>query len=173
MVSDIKADVEAVAAALRARPERARRTLRTTTRLTSGFACETHAGDKRIVSDWAVARAENLAGPVPGQLVSAALGSCVAMGYVLWAARLGIRLDGVEVVVEGDIDLRGVFAVDEGVPKGHTEFRYTALVSSPDPPERLRELSEAVDRGSAVLDDLRRALPVSGELRVTNPTATG
>ena len=92
------------------------------------------------------------------------------MGYVQWAARLDIPLDSVEVVVEADYDARGMYGVDDSVSPGWGAIRYTTIIISPAPPERVRQLVEMADRYSPILDDLRRALPVSGELHLAVST---
>jgi len=99
-------------------------------------------------------------------LVRAGLGSCLAQGYVIWAALLDVPLDSVEVTVEADYDAVGMYGVDDSVSPGWPAVRYTAVIGSPAPQERVRELVETADRHSPILDDLRRALPVSGELRI-------
>lgn len=45
------------------------------------------------------------ANPVEHALI--ALASCQAVTYRFWAAQLGIELDGLEVIAEGDLDVRG------------------------------------------------------------------
>ena len=42
----------------------------------------------------------------PVEYALAALGSCQAITYRVWAAQLGIKLDKVEIGIDGDIDLR-------------------------------------------------------------------
>ena len=43
----------------------------------------------------------------PAEYALAALGSCQAITYRVWAAQLGIKLDKVDVSIDGEIDLRG------------------------------------------------------------------
>ncbi len=58
------------------------------------------------------------AGPGPVEYALAALGSCQAITYQFWAAHLGVVVDTIHIVVEGDLDLRGFFGVREGVRPG-------------------------------------------------------
>ena len=152
--------------ALKLRPSMGQGTATTTVRVRSGVTCDIEDGPWKLVSDEMPGDGGAGLGPDAGVFVRAGLGSCLAMGYVIWAAMLDIPLDSVEVTVEADYDARGMFGVDESVPTGWGAVRYTAVISSPAPEERVRELVETADRRSPILDDLRRAVPVSGELRI-------
>src|SRR5215469_10178304 len=51
----------------------------------------------------------------PAEYALAALGSCQAITYRVWAAQLGIKLDKVEIGIDGDIDLFGYSGIDHSV----------------------------------------------------------
>ncbi len=70
------------------------------------------------------------AGANPVQYALASLGSCQAITYRFWAAKLGIELDAVTVRVEGDLDVRGFLGFDDSVRPGFTAVRID--VASPD-----------------------------------------
>lgn len=105
--------------------------------------------------------------PDPGNLLRGALGSCMALGYVLWAARMDVPIDDITVTVETDYDARGMYAVNDAVPAGYGGVRCIVRISSPAPEERVREMVEMADRHSPLLDDMLRALPVARDVRVT------
>lgn len=102
----------------------------------------------------------------PVEYALAALGSCQAITYRFWAARLGIALDTVHVNVEGDLDVRGFFGIDETVRSGFGAVRLQVRVSGPETAGRYRELAEAVDAHCPVLDIFRHPVPVQRELTV-------
>ena len=56
--------------------------------------------------------------------------------------------------------------MDDGVSPGWPAVRFTVAISSPAPEARVIELVETADRHSPILDDLRRAVSVRGELRI-------
>jgi len=58
----------------------------------------------------------------PVQYALASLGSCQAITYRFWAAQLGVELDSITVRVEGDLDLRGFFGVDDRVRPGWSSW---------------------------------------------------
>src|SRR3972149_3066764 len=150
--------------ALKLRPSIGQGTATTTVRVRSGVTCDIEDGPWKLVSD--EMPGDGGAGLDAGVLVRAGLGSCLAQGYVIWAALLDIPLDSVEVTVEADYDAVGMYGVDDSVSPGWPAVRYTVVIGSPAPEERVRELVETADRRSPILDDLRRAVPVSGALRI-------
>jgi uncharacterized OsmC-like protein len=111
-----------------------------------------------------LAGADRNANPVEYALAS--LASCQAITYRFWAAKLGIALDGVEVAVEGDLDLHGFFGLDDTTRAGFTGIRLDVTPTGPESPERYRELAEAVDAHCPVLDLFTNATPVERRLAV-------
>lgn len=98
--------------------------------------------------------------PNPVEYVLAALAACQEITYRLYADALGIPLDGVAVRIDGDVDLRGFFAVDPSVRPGFGDVSATVTLDSPAPETDLRRLKAAVDRHCPVLDILRNPTPV-------------
>jgi uncharacterized OsmC-like protein len=105
------------------------------------------------------------ANPVEHALI--ALASCQAITYRFWAAQLGIELDGLDVVAEGDLDVRGFFGFDDGVRAGFTKVRLKVTPSGPESPERYRQLADAVDAHCPVHDLFSHATPIERTLAVT------
>jgi uncharacterized OsmC-like protein len=104
----------------------------------------------------------------PVEYALASLASCQAITYRFWAAKLGIALDGVEVAVEGDLDLHGFFGLDTTSRPGFTSVRLDVTPLGPESPERYRELADAVDEHCPVLDLFRNATPVERRLAVAS-----
>ena len=100
----------------------------------------------------------------PVEYALAALGSCQAITYQVWAAQLGVKLHKVEIGVDGDIDLRGFFGIDDGVRPGFNTVRIRVSLSGPESEARYRELAAAVDAHCPVLDLFRNSVPVRREL---------
>jgi uncharacterized OsmC-like protein len=102
----------------------------------------------------------------PVEYALASLASCQAITYRFWAAKLGIALDGVEVAVEGDLDLHGFLGLDDSTRAGFTGIRVDVSPHGPESPERYRELADAVDAHCPVLDLFTHATPVERRLAV-------
>src|SRR6266700_3805502 len=69
-----------------------------------GLTCEIREGNWTMVADMPEQAGGNAAGPSPGVYGRAALGSCLAIGYMLWAAAKDIPIAGLEVEIEADFD---------------------------------------------------------------------
>jgi putative redox protein len=104
------------------------------------------------------------AGPNPVELVLAALATCQEITYRAYATALGIPLEGVSVRLDGVLDLRGFFAVDESVRPGFTRVQGTVTLKSSASQEELAKLKEVVDAHCPVLDILRAPVPVELKL---------
>src|SRR3970282_842735 len=109
---DIKTIQERNMKALKLRPSVGQGTATTTVRVRTGVTLDIEDGGWTLVADEMPGDGGAGLGPDPGVLVRAGLGSCLAMGYVQWAALLDIPLDSVEVVVEADYDAGGMFVGD-------------------------------------------------------------
>ena len=107
----------------------------------------------------------------PGAVRAGVARSCQAITYRIWAAQLGVELDSITVRVEGDLDLRGFFGVDDGVRPGLSAVRVEVTVAGPESEERYAELAAAVDEHCPVLDLFKNPVPVSRALVtwVTSP----
>jgi uncharacterized OsmC-like protein len=158
------------AKALGLRPAIGQGTAATTVRVRNGVTCDIEDGPWKLIADDMPGDGGAGLGPDPGVYGRAALGSCLAIGYVMWAARLEVPIDSLEVIVEADYDARGMYGVDESVPAGWTGLRYTTVISSPADEASVRKLVETADAHSPLLDDFRRAIAVSGDLKITAPS---
>lgn len=70
------------------------------------------------------------AGPNPVELVLAALATCQEITYRAYATALGVPLESVSVKLDGVLDLRGFFAVDERVRPGFTGVQGTVTLNT-------------------------------------------
>ena len=123
------------------------------------------SGHRFIVDEPEVLGGGNAA-PNPVEYALAALGSCQAITYQFWAAKLGIALDSVHVEVEGDLDVRGFFGIDDSVRPGFGAVRLHVQLGGPESPARYEELAEAVDAHCPVLDLFSNVTPVHRDLTI-------
>ena len=97
----------------------------------------------------------------PVEYALGALISCQIVVYRLYAQSLGIRVDSISANAEGDLDVRGLFGVDDTVRPGFSAVRLTVNVTGPESDERYAELHAAVDAHCPVLDLFANPTPVT------------
>ncbi len=161
--------IETAAGGFRADPARARRTFKSESALGEGFCSTVRVREHAFIVDEPQGIGGTDAGPTPIELVLAALGTCQEITYRAFATAMGIPLDGVSVTVEGDIDFRGFFAIDEAVRPGFERLRVHVRLSSDAGEQALRQLTAAVNRHCPVLDMLTRPVPTSFDVEVAAP----
>ncbi len=156
--------IEAREQAIGAEPERARIVYRTSGELAGPMLVRLNARKHSIEVDEPKGIGGGDAAASPVEYALMALASCQAITYRLWATKLGIDLDGLEIAVEGDLDLHGFFGLDDRVRAGFSAIRIDVTPIGPEP-ERFRELADAVDAHCPVLDLIRQPVPVERRLR--------
>ena len=115
----------------RSRPEFLRKTYRSVTTLVDGLQCETQEDTWRATTDLPEGVGGRGAGPTPGMLGRAALGSCLTMGYQLRASRLGVELTSLTVTIDADSDDGAMISLDSEARPGYSEVRYHVEILSP------------------------------------------
>lgn len=168
----IKQAFERNARALELRPSIGQGTAVTRVRLVEGMRCEIDEGDWKLATDMGEKSGGSSSAPNPGILGRAALGSCLAVGYAMWAAKLGVPLDRLEIEVQADYDARGYHAVDEVEP-GYSEIRYVVTVESDAPESDIRAMLDRADAVSDYLHVFQRPQTVRRETRIMTPDRTG
>jgi uncharacterized OsmC-like protein len=145
-------------------------TATTRVRLRDGLACEVEEGKWRLTVDMSPKSGGADSGPNPGVLGRAALGSCLAIGYAMWAAALQIPISSLEVVVEADYDTRAEYGVG-GVRPGYGEVRYLVNVASPAPEADVLRLLDTAEAHSSYLAVFADPQPMRREVRIVPPEA--
>jgi uncharacterized OsmC-like protein len=155
--------IEAREQAIGAEPEKARIVYRTEGALAGPLLVQLTSRKHTIEVDEpkGIGGGDAAASPVEYALI--ALASCQAITYRMWATKLGIELEGLEIAVEGDLDLHGLFGLDDEVNAGFSAIRIDVTPFGREP-ERFAELADAVDAHCPVLDMLTRPVPVERRL---------
>jgi uncharacterized OsmC-like protein len=111
--------------------------------------------------------------PNPGDLLSAALAACFDSTLRMLADHLGIRLQSLEVKVEGECDVRGCLLVERSVPVGFQKMRCSVRLQPEGQvdAERLQELVGAAEGCCVVLQTLRNGVTVSAQIDSADPEA--
>jgi uncharacterized OsmC-like protein len=95
-----------------------------------------------------------------GDLLLGALAACAQVTCQMVAAAMGIETERIEVVVEGDLDLRGTLGIGDA-PVGFSAIRLRLEVDAPGASEQdLAALREKTEKYCVVLQTLRQPPPV-------------
>ena len=164
----IRTAFERSAKALTLRPALGRATGVSRTRVRQGLTCEIEEGPWKLVTDMPASAGGAGAGPTPGVLGRAALGSCLAIGYMMYAAKLGVPITALEVEVQADYDDGAVFGVSS-LPPGYLEVRYNVTVESAAPEEDIQRVLDEGDAHSPYLDVFRRPQGCRRTVRIVTP----
>ncbi len=152
------------------RPEIGRGTATTKAVLRPGLDCTVTEGSHEL----RVGMTEKYGGrggaPNPGVLGRGALASCLLIGYGMWAARLNVPCDSIEVEVQDDYDVSGELGINDDVRPGYSAVRYIVTVVSSSSEQDVQRMLDTADRHSSYRDIFANGVPLSREVRITNPT---
>jgi len=151
--------------ALTLRPSIGRSTGVSRTRIRHGLTCEIEEGPWRLTTDMPAQVGGSATAPTPGVFGRAAFGSCLAVCYMMHAAKLGVPITSLEIEVESDYDNSALFGVGTS-PAGYSEVRYTVTVESPAAEEDIMRVLDEGDAHSPYLDNFSRALTCRRSVRV-------
>jgi hypothetical protein len=84
----------------------------------------------------------------------------------MWAARLGVPIDALEVVVQADYDGRGELGVSDDVAPGYLQVRYHVTVTSSASEADVRRVLDTADKYSPYRDVYARAHDVRRETTI-------
>lgn len=97
-------------------------------------------------------------GACSGDLLLGALAACAQITCQMVATAMGIPTRLIEVIVEGDLDLRGTLGIARDVPIGFSEIRTRFEIDAPDATsEQLASLQEKTEQYCVVMRTLTEA----------------
>jgi uncharacterized OsmC-like protein len=165
---EIRTAIERNVKAVTLRPGVGQGTAITRVHLRDGLACDIQEGPWTLTAGMTEKYGGTNAGPNPGTYGRAALGSCLAIGYAMWAARLGVPVESLDIEIHADYDVRGELGVSDEVRPGYRQIRYIVTVSSPASQEDIDRWLDTADRYSSWRDNIANAVPLVCERRVTS-----
>lgn len=105
-------------------------------------------------------------GPCSGDLLLGALAACAQVTCQMVAAAMGIDAERIEVVADGDVDLRGTLGVSRDAPVGFEAIRLRFEIDAPNSDDgQIALLVEKTERYCTVLQTLREP----PRIEVTSP----
>lgn len=170
MPSDKERDLKEIVARriefFKRKPEAALYKPKVSSRHISGLYTETKVREHTVPSDYGEAAGGTNRAPNPIELLMSAVAACIEAAFYEFAVHEGIRVTSLTVDVEGTLDLRGLFMVDESVTPGFQDLNYTFTIESDDDEARVRDLARRVVAHCPVVDSLLRSIQLSGDIIV-------
>ncbi len=102
-------------------------------------------------------------GANPVEYLLAGLAGCITTSLIVHAAAKGIKIDSLEMSLEGDIDLHGLLQLDDTNP-GYQGINIRFKIESDASEETLQELIELAKKASPVANTIARPTPVNVSL---------
>ena len=167
-VNDVKGSIESAIEYLDQHPEEAHYTdTAAAAEIEETLRCHAVAPDgTAVTSDMPAGVGGGAAAPSPGWLMRAALANCDATAIAMRAAQVGVELTKLEVIVDSESDDRGFLGMDDAIPAGPLGMRTRIRIAAEGTDQgRLREIVEWAEKYSPVADAIRRAVPMTTEVK--------
>ncbi|MCL9816345.1 OsmC family protein [Natronocalculus amylovorans] len=97
------------------------------------------------------------------ELLLAALGSCLTVGYAANAAAMGIELNDLRFEMDGDVDLRGFLGLSDSVRPGYDELTCRTYIDADASESELTALRERVESTSPLMDIIGNEVTIKSE----------
>ncbi|WP_019536320.1 OsmC family protein [Paenibacillus ginsengihumi] len=120
--------------------------------------------DYRIISDSPENFAGYSLGPASPEIQLGVLGSCMTHITLIQAAKLGISLESLEIEVRGQEHPLAGQEGYEDVPIYPHNIHYKLHITSNEPPERIQELHETVEKVCPIYNLLLNPQTIAGEV---------
>lgn len=105
-------------------------------------------------------------GPTAVETLLAALGSCMAGTFAAQATARGVKIDALEIAVEGAIDLNGFFGL-KPIRPGLSDVKLAFRVKSDADSKMLQEILDAAQSLSPVFDSVTKPVGVQATVAKT------
>ena len=138
----IKDALERASQTVRKRPSIGQRTYTSHAHIGPGLTCRVEEKDHAFVIDVPKAMGGSDHGASPAAFLRAAMSSCVAIGIKMWAARLSVAVERVDVWFEMDVDARGQLGVGTGVAPGFDRVGLVIDIESLAAPTAIEQVVE-------------------------------
>lgn len=167
-IEKIKLAVERSTKALSLKPSLGLGTGVSKTRIKNGLTCEIQEGGWKFLADMPESVGGNAQAPTPGVYGRAALGSCLAIGYMMRAAKMNIPVATLEVEVQADYDDGALLGTADVVP-GYAEVRYIVTIESDAAEKDILKMLDDADHHSPYLDVFSRGQNCKREVHIVSP----
>jgi uncharacterized OsmC-like protein len=161
----IKTAFERNEQALTRQPGLGQKTGKASVHLKHGLCCEVESGPWKFRSDMSEKVGGTATAPSPGIYEAGALASCIAIMAKMWAAKLDVTINDINVEVEFDTDMSMLFGVND-IPCHWKAIRYLVNIESDAPEEDIRKVLDLAHDHSHVRGDLEHEFHVERTIKI-------
>jgi uncharacterized OsmC-like protein len=129
-----------------------------------GTRTQVYAGKHTIQSDEPIHLLGKDTAAGPTELLLAAVGSCLTVTYVANAAAEGVKLDSLELQLDGDIDIPAFLGLNENGNPGYKTVKIKAFAKGNAPKEKLSQLLDKAVKHSPVINTVLKGAQITQEL---------
>lgn len=162
---DLKEIVDRRIDLFKKKPETAIYRPRVSSRHIKNLYTETTVRDHLVKADYPGPAGGGNQAPNPIELLLASFAACIESAFYEFAIHEGLAVNSISVEMEGTLDLRGLFMIDD-IQAGFKDLSYHFIVESPDDEGKIRDLAERVIAHCPVVDSLVKPTPVSGTIEI-------
>jgi len=142
----------------------------TKVRLRDGLVCDIEEGPWKLVADMGEKSGGEDQGPNPGVYGRSALGSCLAIAYATWAAKMEVPINSLDIEIHADYNTRGAYGLDDVSPT-YSQVRYVVNLETDAPEANVLAMMEAAEKNCAYLQIFAQPMDVQRELRLNEASA--
>jgi uncharacterized OsmC-like protein len=136
-----------------------------------GLRCTSEEGSWTFETDLPDTLGGSGTAPSPGVLGRAALGSCLAIGYQMSAARLGVPVSSITVEIAAAYDIAGMLTLDSEARPGYSDVRYHVSVASSAPEADIMQVLDEGDALSPYRDVFSAPTPMTRSVTIEPETS--
>ena len=165
----IRSSIEGTISYLKANPKKAhKKATAATAVLERGLKVRTKGPENElIISDMPATVGGEGSAPTPGWFMQAALATCNATHIAMRAAQEGIELNTLEVSIDTESDVRGIFGFQESIIAGPLNMKTRVRIGAEGvPEEKLHEIVNWAKKYSWFGNAICRSVPLETELEI-------
>ncbi|MHA1143899.1 MAG: OsmC family protein [Candidatus Helarchaeota archaeon] len=117
------------------------------------FKAKAKVGNHKLIFDEGQMIGGTDAGPSPAGTFLAAIGGCEIATCTFWASQLDVKIESLDITVKGKLDVNGMLGTTDAKP-GFEKITIKIKIKSPDPPEKINELIEKMEKHCPVLNSI-------------------
>lgn len=103
--------------------------------------------------------------PNPAEYMLGGLAGCMAVTFMAGATLMNIKIDQLQIEIDGELDLRGFLGIDKDIDAGFPELKFIFNVKGSGTQEQYNTLMERVKKHSPNFNTMKNEVKMVGEIK--------